>query len=414
MTSVEGIDILAQATLATSAAAALVLCLRKGLMAKFGASVAYAAWGLIPVAWVAVLLPAPEMPAAVDFIGSIGLMTTVSASVQETATPGDWKPLLLAIWAFGSLAMLAWLGLQQRRFDRQLVDSELREDGLRVARITAGLPAVVGVLRPRIVLPADFDTRYDAAEQEMILCHERIHIARRDLHANAIAAVLRSLQWFNPLLHYAFVRFRRDQELACDERVVARHPQQRRSYANAMLKTHMADSPLPVGCHWQGSHPLKERIEMLKEHARNQKHPFAGVALVSLLFITGGFAAWAAQPAQQETRSSAAEKPVKEVRFGPEKEHAATELVAIKREPLQYPPEAARQGITGTVDVLVDVDAAGNVTGAQAVKVEPATAAVLVDASVEGVKQWKFRPVTENGRQVAARGNVKIEWTILH
>ena len=152
---------------------------------------------------------------------------------------------------------------------------------------------------------------------------------------------------------------------------------------------------------------------MLKEHAKKPMRPFAGAALVSLLLATGGFAAWAAQPAPQENQSSAA-KSVKDVRLSPERKYAAAELVAIQRVPLQYPPEAARQGIEGTVDVLVDVDAAGNVTGAQAAKVEPATATALVNASVEGVKQWKFRPVTENGKQVATRGNVKIEWMIQH
>lgn len=153
---------------------------------------------------------------------------------------------------------------------------------------------------------------------------------------------------------------------------------------------------------------------MLKEHAKKPMRPFAGAALVSLLLVTGGFAAWAAQPAPQENQSSAAKESVKDVRLNPERKYAAAELVAIQRAPLQYPPEAARQGIEGTVDVLVDVDAVGNVTGAQAAKVEPAAATALVNASVEGVKQWKFRPVTENGKQVAARGNVKIEWTIQH
>ena len=71
--------------------------------------------------------------------------------------------------------------------------------------------------------------------------------------------------WFNPLVHLAAARFRFDQELACDAAVIARHPDSRRRYGAAMLKTQRAEFGLPMGCHWQSSHPLKERVAMLKQ-----------------------------------------------------------------------------------------------------------------------------------------------------
>ncbi|MGD3580303.1 M56 family metallopeptidase, partial [Xanthomonas citri pv. citri] len=42
-------------------------------------------------------------------------------------------------------------------------------------------PVSVGLWRPRIVLPMDFDTRYSAAERTLILAHERLHLRRGDL-----------------------------------------------------------------------------------------------------------------------------------------------------------------------------------------------------------------------------------------
>ncbi|MFT3761190.1 MAG: TonB family protein [Pseudoxanthomonas sp.] len=387
----EFLGTLFETTLATSAAALLVLCLRKPLMAKFGASVAHAAWGLVPVAWLAVLLPAPTAPAA-----RMALLPGLAMRVQEAAPlqPAmqfPWQAWLAGAWLLG-VAVAAWLfWMQQRRFQLSLQGCTVRADGLRQARATQGLPAVVGVLRPRIVLPADFDSRYGADERELILCHERIHIRRRDLQANALVVALRALYWFNPLLHYAASRFRRDQELACDERVVARHPQQRRRYADAMLKTQMADSSLPLGCHWQASNPLKERIEMLKQHAPKPLRTFAGVALVALLSVAGGYAAWAAQPPRADAI------PV-----------ARVDIASKNTHPPIYPADAMKNRVTGKVLVIVDVGADGSVTQAKIEKAEPA--GVFDAAVLEAVGKWKFEPAVENGKPVAGRVRVPIDF----
>jgi hypothetical protein len=151
---------------------------------------------------------------------------------------------------------------------------------------------------PRLVLPPDFETRYTEGERELILAHERAHLARGDTFANALAALLRGLFWFHPLVHYAIARFRQDQELACDAAVLRRFPQARRSYAEAMLKTQLAVLGLPVGCHWQSSHPLKERIAMLKHPIPHPARRALGFGLAAMLALFGGYAAWAAQPAQ--------------------------------------------------------------------------------------------------------------------
>lgn len=304
----ELLRVLCETTLATSAAALLVLALRRPLMARLGASIVYALWALVPVAGLAMLLPAPESaPTPMMLVARIGALSPVATRAAQAETFA-WTTFAVVLWVSGALATAALFAWQQWRFQRRLAGSAPHGEGLRIAHGSEGLPAVVGLLRPRIVLPADFDLRYDAGERELILCHERIHVARRDLWANAVAAVLRALFWFNPLLHYAAWRFRRDQELACDERVVAHHPQRRRDYAGAMLKTQMADSSLPVGCHWQASTPLKERIAMLKEHAPKPMRSAVGAALVLSLLAGGGYVAWAAQPVAPHSATDAAAK----------------------------------------------------------------------------------------------------------
>lgn len=528
----ELLRILFETTLATSAAALLVLLVRRPLMARLGASIAYATWALVPVAGLAMLLPAPESaPMSMALATRIGALQPVSALAPEADTFA-WTSLAVLVWAAGALATVVLFAWQQRRFQRQFIDSAWHGDGLCIASGSEGLPAVIGLLRPRIVLPADFETRYDAGERELILCHERIHVARRDLWANAVAAALRALFWFNPLLHYAAWRFRRDQELACDERVVARHPQRRRDYAGAMLKTQMADSSLPVGCHWQASTPLKERIAMLKEHAPKPMRSVVGTALVSLLLVGGGYTAWAAQPEKPQTwpalpgaestdytariefsedggeparfyaykrfgetftmidadgqgrpsimatvrpvtfegnlafdvdmrimkdgevistprvvarngeiasvrqgkdengkftgisvefqvSARDANKAVKQARpFAPPattsklttESGAQVEIASKNMNPPRYPVAAAQQGISGKVLLVVDVAADGSVRGVEVEKSEPA--GVFDAATLEAVKQWKFQPALENGKPVAGRVRVPVDFEV--
>lgn len=283
-----------EATFAGSAAILAVLLLRRPVRAAFGARAAYAMWLLVPVALLATLVPAATTPGVVPVMLE---MTAGAAALHSTpiapAIPVDaW---LIVAWALGLAIACLVLARQQRRFLQGLGSVQRRADGLFQSDAVAGLPAVVG-WRSRIVLPRDFEQRYDAQEQQLVLCHENVHRQRGDLPASAFVAALRCVFWFNPLIHLAASRFRHDQELACDAAVLGRYPQSRRAYGDALLKTQLADSPLPVGCHWFGSHPLKERIAMLKRPLPGKSRWFAGLAFVAVLSLAAGWTAWAAQP----------------------------------------------------------------------------------------------------------------------
>ncbi|QDA57827.1 TonB family protein [Thermomonas aquatica] len=287
---------LIEATLVSSAAALAVLALRKLLRAAFGAGACHAAWSAVPVALLATLLPAAEADAPAAPLAAIRAPIRMLAAEAPPSTMPDIAAWTCIAWLCGCVAFAAFLWWQQRRFVRGLGDIAERGDGLLLADAVAGLPAAVGVWNARIVMPADAMSRYDTVERGLMLAHEREHIARGDLLANAFVAVLRCLFWFNPLVHFAARRFRHDQELACDARVIARHPQARRAYGEAMLKTQMATAMLPLGCHWGQSHPLKERIEMLKRPLPSTLRSVAGRGMVIAILLASGYAAWAAQP----------------------------------------------------------------------------------------------------------------------
>jgi len=305
--SADILPLLVRATLALSAGIVLVLLLRAPLRQAFGARVAYAFWLAAPMAMVAALLPprrvvvetvvqAPQMVAT-----GLSPETAVTGATAEAASipPLDLAPLVIGIWLLGALGSFALLAAAHARFNARL---NLRrvERGVHIAANACAGPAVVGVIAPRIVIPADFATRYSVLEQNLVLEHERAHMRAGDVQINALAALMQCLFWFNPLIYAARAALRIDQELACDERVMQRHAGARRAYAEAMLKTQLAAHAVPLGCAWPpvGARPLKQRIAMLARPAAAAPRRLAGALLCGLTILFTGLAAWAAQPAR--------------------------------------------------------------------------------------------------------------------
>jgi bla regulator protein BlaR1 len=301
---------LARVALIAATAVAVVLVLRVPARHWFGAALAYRLWLLVPVALLASFLPAParSLIPVLQVAPSVPLQAApieLQAAVADSVMI-DWQPVLLALWIAGAVVLFAIFMRQQRRYMRHLGTLSAAGGGTLRAQATEGCPALIGALRPRIVLPSDFESRYSERERELVLAHERTHLARGDAQINAVAALLRCLNWFNPLFHFAASRFRFDQEIACDAAVMSRFPEARRSYADAMLKAQQVGESrqelrLPAGCHWLPSHPLKERIVMLKfPKPTGLRRALASAVLLSLALLTG-YASWAAQPARAPT-----------------------------------------------------------------------------------------------------------------
>lgn len=431
MSAADVIALLVETTVAASVSVLLVLLLRRPLRKAFGATVAYASWCLVPAAVVAVLLPATTVaPAPVSMVMTFGHATAQSLATQTIATI-DYPQWLVALWGFGTLAMVARLTLQQRAFRAGLGQLRKRDDGLCQADAIAGLPAALGLWRPLIVVPADFESRYSDEQRRLMQAHERTHIMRGDLHLNAVVAAARCLFWFNPLLHLAARHFRFDQELACDQRVMARHPQSRRAYGEAMFKTQIAAQPLPLGCHWGHSHPLTERIAMLKHPAPSKSRWIVGSAIVTALTLTAGMTAWAAQPAAPTVAPiapappappAAPAPPAPEVPRAPtvpdapdapptpSAPHALSGTTTDPRalHPPRYPADALAQGVSGKVMLLIDIDAEGRPTAIEVDSAQPE--AVFDEATVAAAWNWKFNPEVLDGQAIASRVRVPVEF----
>lgn len=300
--SSETLQIVWTATLAVGVAALALMVLPRLLRRHFGAGVGYAAWWLLPAAFIASLLPGR----VVETVAVPGVLQAVARPVAMVPVEAivDRSHWWLAAWLVGVIAMALRLWWQQRRFERALGELRPLRDRLWRAQASHGLPAVVGAVRARIVLPADFAERYDSEQRSLMLAHERRHLHRGDPLANLAVAIVRCLFWFNPLVHLAATRFRHDQELACDQAVVAAHPNSRRAYGEAMLKTLMTDRQAPLGCHWGFSHPMKERVMQLKSPMPRAWVRRVGIAAVATLALGTGFVVWSAQPGQVVVRTA--------------------------------------------------------------------------------------------------------------
>ena len=290
---------LLRANLALAAAILLILVLRRPVRVRFGPLAAYALWLVAPVCLAASFLPAHAPSQALAPIELLARAAAKGTAPLVRQAP-DIGVILVVAWLAGAGLTLGVLALRQARFLKalgRLVPSRRDPSVLHAERSGFG-PAVSGALRPRIVLPGDFDRRFAGEAGQVVLTHERVHLARGDAPINALAAALRCLAWFNPLVHIGVRAMQVDQEIACDAAVVARHPHARRLYAETLLDTLLISRSVPFGCHWPavGVHPLKERVAMLNSSSVTPVRKALGAAVVCGLALVGAGAVWAANP----------------------------------------------------------------------------------------------------------------------
>lgn len=267
--------------------------------------------------------PAPVIPPAVSpSMRSAPVIFEAAAPMPE---PINWRLMLFLTWACITSGMLVLGGISfmliLRRFKqaRHPASDELLATLDHIAReirlrhvpqilIAPGVssPAVTGLLRPTLLLPAQFGQEFTPAEARLVLKHELMHLKRGDLPLNALMCVLMALHWFNPLLWIAFFKIRTDREAACDAQVLHDSPHDRRiEYGHALLKVETAFCPRGfslgfVGIFQRGA-ALRSRIRSIVAH--RAPHPFMKlltVLCVVLMTFLGITRAQQPKPAESE------------------------------------------------------------------------------------------------------------------
>ena len=350
-------------TLSGSALALLLLCLRLLLRRRLPSAVYYYAWllvllrfllplpGLIPTGQSE---PAPALPTpaplqentyveAADTAFPVAVQPAVSAQApapapetaptQETAQPQapqlaeapapqtkagfDWRSpaLWLSLWGMGAALCFLWPLVSYLRFTAAL-RRRLREPGEALAALYDALPGrkpalslcpglptplMFGVLRPRIVLPAETE---DPERLRNVLRHELCHYRRRDPLYKWFAAAVLSLHWFSPLSWLIRRELNRACGLSCDEALLRSMDRaEKQAYGETLLRM-AASTALPAGVvattFSTEKRNLKERLEQIMHYKKSKGRVLA--ALLALLLLCGcGVAAGPAEGGSDAT-----------------------------------------------------------------------------------------------------------------
>jgi beta-lactamase regulating signal transducer with metallopeptidase domain len=119
--------------------------------------------------------------------------------------------MALALVILASGAHLSW---RRRRWDR----GHMAGTAVYISEDCG--PAVVGFLRPHIVVPR-WLTKLSPDEQELVIAHERSHLSAHDTQLLTIAVCLLACMPWNPVLWWQLRRLRLAIELDCDARVLS-------------------------------------------------------------------------------------------------------------------------------------------------------------------------------------------------
>ena len=182
------------------------------------------------------------------------------------------------IWAVVALAIVLMLTAIYCTTLFEIKDSKyLRENVYLSEKISS--PAVYGVLRPKIVLPASYKDR----DIELIVQHEKTHIRGLDNLWRMIAFLIVAVHWFNPFSWLFLKAFLADLELSCDERVLVKLGADRsKEYASALLECKQGATVFASAF---GGARIRTRIEnILSFRKLTWISLVAFIALISVIF----------------------------------------------------------------------------------------------------------------------------------
>ncbi len=147
-------------------------------------------------------------------------------------------------------------------------------------------PLVCGLFAPKIYLP----TRMDFSNTELlrhILCHETMHIRRKDNWIKAVMLVTLCLHWFNPLVWIMSKYLASDLELACDEAVLRHYDKEdeiRKNYALSLLTMAITGNRPTLLYSAFSKTEVERRIQSVLQYRKTSSL----LLLVSICFVLSG------------------------------------------------------------------------------------------------------------------------------
>lgn len=233
----------------------------------------------------------------------------VAASDEQKSETGiDIATIIMAAYAAGVLAMITYGIVSYVKVKRTCAAMIPVEKGSNIYicdEIRTGF--IMGVFRPKIVLPSGLDKRTKAH----VVNHEKMHLKHKDNIWKPLGYLVLTLNWFNPFVWIAYIGFAKDMEMFCDEAVIKTYnDNQIVEYSLALLN--LSVNRVSMASLAFGEVNVKERIKSITTY-KKPALVFASAATVIALVLTGCFVTNSGAEKKEEPAGSAVESKVEPV-----------------------------------------------------------------------------------------------------
>ncbi len=322
-----------------------------------------------------------------------------ASPAASRANAGTWIALL---WMAGVALMLARALAGRVALAQRCRRSTWLEQfsGLDVRQGEVETPMLTGLLRPAILLPASAHEWTDE-QRRMVLTHELTHFRQGDGWSNLLAQGVRAAFWFHPVVWLLVSRMSREQELTCDEAVVASgySPHDYAAFLLDAVRNLRSREMFVCAMAGSGAHSLKQRFANLLDTKPRRALTRRLVASMAL------FAAMASMLAVVRPVWSQDEKTGGAYKVG---NGVLPPKVLYKVDP-DYTQEDKDAKVEGPVVLQMVVTAEGT---ADQIKVIKSLSPGLDQKAIEALEKWTFQPGTKDGKAVPVYATVEINFRL--
>ena len=346
---------------------------------------------------------------------SIHFISTSTGTATGDSRPIDPAEMVLAVIAAGIVLRLAWLSLgllRLRSVTRRAepatslaaLSTQLQADlGARAELLLSDDvegPATVGVRRAVILVPRRI-VDLPQVVQRAVLCHELMHVRRRDWLVTVAEEVWCALLWFHPGVRLIASRACLARETLVDEAVIT-HTRDRRAYAEALLEFSSSQPQLIGATALIGRRQLSQRISLIAQEVSMSR-----TRVASLLALSAALVAAA-------TLSAASSVPMVGALQAPEVQvhqpgSGVTLPVVVKEMKPVYPRDVLPEKVQGSVWMRCVVLPDGKVGD---IEVTRSLHPRLDREAVQAATQWEFKPGTKDGKPVAVEITLEMTFTL--
>lgn len=348
---------------------------------------------------------------------TFGSLTATMRNEGVFATaPRDAVTIIPVIFAAGAIARLLWLAIGMWRvrlfiahatpspafaFPIQELNQEVGVDATVMISDELPGPATVGWRRPIVLLPRAILTMPHAV-QRAIVCHELVHVKRRDWLQTIAEEIWCGLLWFHPAARMITSRLSLARETVVDE-ITILLTRDRRAYAEALL-AFSDPQPHVVGVTpFIGRRTLSKRISLIAEEGSMSGRRAlisVGLAFVASVGLT-------AAVVDRFPMSASLAQSAKVYKAG----NGVTMPVLVKEVKPVYTGAAMQKKIQGAVWLEAVVTTSGDVAEIKVTRSLDAEYGLDQEA-IAAAEQWRFKPGTRQGKPVPVLVTIELTFTL--